>query len=76
MDLDLEGLKRNSFAIDADVTIALVLGNDAIGTNFLIIDMVEIEEGVILDCEQRFDGGQAREVATNADEVKAAIGGQ
>lgn len=81
MHLALKRLKRDSLAVNANVAgggplCGSAARDNAIGGDFAIVDVVEVEESMVGDGEEGLDGGVAGDVAADADKVKAAVGGE
>ena len=67
MHLNLKPLKRHSLAIDTDIAALLVLWNNAVGSDFLVINVIDIKKGVVFHRLKRLDCAVAGQVAADAD---------
>src|SRR4051812_31128125 len=76
MHFYLKPLKRDSLPINTDVAMLLPLGNNTIGANFLVVDILEVEKRVVFHTLECLDCAVPGEVASDADEVETAVCGE
>jgi hypothetical protein len=73
MNLGLKRRKRNSLAINANITIRLVLGNDAVAENLAIAHKRLVEEMAAFDGEHEVEGFEPADVPVDGDQVHVAV---
>lgn len=75
VDLSLEGLERNAFAVYADVPVFLIPGNDTVSKDFAVPDSRHFEEFAAFDGEHHLHGVEAADISIDAHEIHEAVVG-
>ena len=73
MDLSLERLERNAFSIYADITVTSTFRNYSIAEDLAVPDTRYVEELAVFNSKHHFEGGDAADVAVDADQIHVAV---
>jgi hypothetical protein len=76
MNLSLERPKRTLLAVNADVAVILITGDDAICRDLLVSDVRIVEQSFSFNVKKDPDCGKEGQVAINGDQIHQTIRNQ